>query len=52
MVDKAINVKIKASFQPPLGIKKTDFRYLKGYKLAKKDKNKANQDYKNKNKST
>lgn len=40
---KAINIKAKASFQLPKGTRKINFRYSNGYKLTKKNKNKANQ---------
>ncbi len=39
---KIVNIKVKASLKPLLRTKKIDFRYLKSYRPAKKDKNKAN----------
>lgn len=46
MVKKVINIAIKINFQPPIGIKKNSFRYLKSYRSAKKNKIiKNNQDY-------
>ncbi len=41
-VKKAIDIEAKANLQLPLGIREINFRYLKSYILAKKDKNKAN----------
>lgn len=38
MVEKTINIKVKSSFQPLLKTRKINSRYLKCYKLAKKDK--------------
>lgn len=51
-MEKVVNIGAKTSLQLYLGIRKIDVRYLKGYKLAKK--NKINQNYqdRNKNKST
>lgn len=51
---KAVNIEVKASFQPSSRTKKINSRYLKSYKPVKKDNDKANQDYwdRNKNKST
>ena len=51
MIKKAINIKTKASLQLFSRIKKIDFEYPKSYKPVKKKKDKANWDYKNKNKS-
>lgn len=46
VVEKVINVKVKASLQPPFKTKEIDSRYPKSYKpLAKKDKNEANQEH-------
>ncbi len=42
MVEKAVNIKIKVSFQPLSKIKEIDFRCLKGYRLIKKNKDKVN----------
>ncbi len=43
MVEKAVDVKAKASLQPPSGTRKIDFRCPKGYKPSvKKDKDDAN----------
>lgn len=42
MIEKAVDIKIKASFQPLLKIRKIDFKFLKSYKPAIKDNNKAN----------
>ncbi len=42
VVEKAVNAEAKASLWPPSRIKKIDSRGLKGYKLTKKDKDKAN----------
>lgn len=38
MIEKNINVETKTSFKSPSKIKKIDFRYVKNYRLAKKDK--------------
>ena len=41
---KIINIEAKTSLQPPLGIKKIDFKYPKSYRPSiKKEKNKASQ---------
>lgn len=48
-MEKTINIKIKISFQLPLKTKEIDFRCLRGYRLAKKDK--INQDYQNEHKN-
>lgn len=45
MIEKTVDVKAKASFQPSSKTKKIDFKYPKGYKLAKKDKDKTNWDH-------
>lgn len=42
VIEKAINVKVKINLQSLLGIKKIDFGYQKGYRLAKKYKDEAN----------
>ena len=50
ILEKAVNVKAKASLQPLLGTRKIDSRYLKGYRpSAKKEKNKANQKHRDEN---
>lgn len=38
MVEKDVDVEVKASFQSPSKIKKIDIRCLKGYRPTKKDK--------------
>lgn len=54
MVEKAVNAKAKASFQSTSRTKEIDFKCPKDYKLAKKDKDKANHKHwdRNKNKFT
>lgn len=42
MIEKTINVKAKASLQPLSKIREISFKYLKSYRLVKKDKDKAN----------
>ena len=42
MKKKVVNVKVKISLQPLLETNKINSKYLKSYRLAKKDKNKAN----------
>lgn len=37
VIEKTVNIESKASFQPPSRIKKINFIYSKGYKIAKKD---------------
>ncbi len=37
VVEKIINVEVKTSLQLPLGIKKIDVKYSKGYRYTKKD---------------
>lgn len=44
MIEKVIDIKIKKNLESFLKITKIDFKYLKNYKLAKKDKEKANKD--------
>lgn len=53
-MEKTVNIEAKTSLQLPSKIRKIDFKCLKGYKLAKKDMDKANQNDqdKDKNKST
>ena len=42
MVEKAIDIKVKASLQSPFGIRKINSKYPKGYKPSvKKEKHKA-----------
>lgn len=53
VIKNAIDVKAKTSLQLPSKIKKINFKYLRGYRLAKKDE--INRDYwknRDKNKST
>ncbi len=51
MVEKTVNIKVKASLQPPFGIREIDSRYLRGYmSLVKKDKDNANWEYQDKDK--
>lgn len=51
MIEKAIDVKAKTSLQPASETRKIDFKYLKNYRLlAKKDKIKANQEHRDRNK--
>ena len=46
IIEKVVNAQAKTSLQPPFGTKKIDFRYSKSCKLlAKKDKDKTNQEY-------
>lgn len=40
VIEKAVNIKVKTSLQPPSEIKKIDFKCLKGYKPAKNKKTK------------
>ncbi len=47
VVKKVINVKVKASFQLPSGIREINSRYPKGYRLTKKNKDKANWEHQN-----
>lgn len=45
VIKKVVNIKAKINLQPFLKIKEINFRYSKNYRLAKKDKDKVNQDY-------
>lgn len=51
MVKKAVNVEAKASLQLFSEIRKINSKYPKGYRLTKKNKNKTNQEYQNRNKT-
>lgn len=45
MIEKAIDIEVKANLQSPFKIKKIDFKYLKSHKPTKKDvSNQDNQD--------
>ena len=52
MVEKAVNVEIKANLELPSDIKEINFRHLKDYRpTTKKDKDKANWEHQNRNKA-
>lgn len=51
MVEKAINIEVKTSLQPPLRTKEIDFRCPKSYKSTKKDNDKVNQKYRDEDKT-
>ncbi len=44
-MNRMVNTEAKTRFKPTSGIKEIDSKYLKGYKLIKKDKNKINWEY-------
>lgn len=48
-MEKAVNIEAKTSFQLPSKTRKIDFMCLKGYKLAKKDIDKANWNHQDRN---
>lgn len=51
MIEKIVDAKAKTSLQLLFETKKINFRYIKNnWALAKKDKNKANQEHKDSNK--
>ncbi len=46
VVEKTVNVEVKADRQLPFETRKIDFRYLRGYRpLVKKDKDKTNREH-------
>lgn len=52
VVEKAVNIKIKPSLQPPSKTRKIDFRYPKGYRPTKKDESSHDkQDHQDENKA-
>lgn len=51
MLEKVVDIEAKASLQPPSEIREIDSRYSKGYKLAKNDQDKTNQEHRNRNKN-
>lgn len=51
MIEKIVNVEIKTSFQPLLGIRNIGFKYQKGYKPTKKEEARDNKNNKNRNKN-
>ncbi len=51
VVEKAIDVEVKPSLQPPFRTRKIDSKCPRGYRLSvKKDKNNTNRKYRNRDK--
>ncbi len=51
VIEKAINIEVKASLQLPFKIREIDSRYLRNYRPSiKKNKDDANREYRNRNK--
>lgn len=51
MIEKTVNTEVKTSLQPPFGTREIGSRCPKGYRpLAKKDKDKINQEYQDRDK--